>query len=69
MHRGSLSAAMTATNSGVVFVDIKTQAEAFLPVSGWKQWVGLFVVVVLIIAAARKFGVQQKINKAVGVSA
>jgi hypothetical protein len=50
-------------------VDIKTQAEAFLPVSGWKQWVGLFVVVVLIIAAARKFGVQQKVNKSLGVPA
>lgn len=47
-------------------MDIKSEAKAFLPVAGWKQWVGLFLVVVLIVAVATKFGVQKKANKIVG---
>lgn len=47
-------------------MDISTQAQAFAPVSGWKQWVGLFIVVVIIVAVAVKLGVQQKVNKTIG---
>lgn len=40
--------------------------KSFSPVSNWQQAVGLFLVVVLIVALAVKFGVQAKVNKAVG---
>jgi hypothetical protein len=40
--------------------------SSYLPFTNWKQAAGLFVVVVIFVAVAVKFGVQSKVNKIVG---
>ncbi len=47
-------------------MDIKSAVSDFAPVSGWKQWVGLALIIIVTIALARRFGVQQKVEKTVG---
>ena len=38
----------------------------WLPITGWKQALGLAVFVVLVVVAANKFGIQKKLEKVVG---
>lgn len=40
--------------------------KSFLPFSDWKKAVGLFVIVVLFVAIASKYGIQSKASKIVG---
>ena len=47
-------------------MDIKSEVQSYSPVDGWKPLVGLFVVIVVTIAVARKLGVQQKVNSTIG---
>lgn len=55
-----------STNAPHICGDSRVDIKSFLPFSDWKKAVGLFVIVVLFVAIASKYGIQSKASKIVG---